>query len=161
MVWFNGQFFPHHWQNEIEACLIFSYILVILFGSVIEAIWSKTLPRSENKNIAKIAKEAKSQAFPSPNKKFQNNLDKETMEKYCRFLLGAYKECFAKYLDFKLGKVQESKEKPYTQKKPSTTTSSPLIDRNEKILRKIKGFKFEIQLKVCEWKGCPRVIEIT
>ena len=42
----------------------------------------------------------------------------------------------AKYVDFKLGKVQENKEKPYRQKK-SSTTSSPLIDRNEKIYVRI------------------------
>ena len=196
---------------RLKLVFIFSYVLIILFGSEIEARWSKTLPRSENK---KIAKEVKSQAFQTFPKKFQNKPDKEVNEKYCRFLLGAYKECLAKYVDFKLrkvqeneekqprwsgtlprseskkipkittptnvksqafpnltrkfqnmssrekrkkycrfllgaykecmakyvdfkfGKLQENKEKPYTQKKYSTTLS-PLIDRNEKIYVRI------------------------
>ena len=104
---------------RLKLVLIFSYVLVILFGSVIEARWSKTLPRSENKKIAKEV------AFPKLARKFQNKSDREKKEKYCRFLLGAYKECMAKYVDFKLGKVQENEERPYRQKKPSTT-SSPL-----------------------------------
>ena len=93
---------------RLKLVLIFSYVLVILFGSVIEARWSKTLPRSENK---KIAKEVKSQAFPTLPWKFQNMSDKEIMEKYCRFLLGAYKECLAKYVDLKLRKVHKNEEK--------------------------------------------------
>ena len=121
---------------RLKLVLIFSYVLVILFGSVIEARWSKTLPRSENKKIPKIPKEVKSQAFPTFPKKFQNKSDKEIMEKYCGFLLGAYKECMAKYVDLKLGKVHENKENPYKQKKPSTT-SSPPIDRHEKIYVRI------------------------
>ena len=96
---------------RLKVVLIFSHILVILFGSVIEARWSKTLPRSENKKITKIAKEVKSQALQTLPRKFQNKLDKEIMEKYCRFLLSAYKECLAKYVDFKLRKVQENEEK--------------------------------------------------
>ena len=100
---------------------------------------SETLPRSENKKIPKITTptNVKPQAFPNLRRKFQNKYDREKKEKYCRFLLGAYKECMTKYVDFKLGKVQENKEKSYTQKKPSTTTSSPLIDRNEKIYVRI------------------------
>ena len=109
---------------RLKLVLIFSYA-VILFGSVIEARWSKTLPRSENK---KIAKEVKSQAFQTFPKKFQNKPDKEVNEKYCRFLLGAYKECMAKYVDLKLGKVKENKENSNRQKK-SSTTSSPLIEK--------------------------------
>ena len=92
---------------RLKVVLIFSHILVILFGCVIEARWSKTLPRSENK---KIAKEVKSQAFPTLPRKFQNKSDKEIMEKYCRFLLGAYKECLAKYVDFKLKKFRKMKK---------------------------------------------------
>ena len=98
--------------------------------------WSETLPRSENKKIAKTGKEVKSQAFPTLPRKFQNMSYKEIMKKYCRFLLGAYKECMTKYVDLKLGKVQENKENPYRQKKPSTT-SSPPIDRHEKIYVRI------------------------
>ena len=93
---------------RLKVVLTFSHILVILIGSVIEARWSKTLPRSENK---KIAKEVKSQAFQTLPRKFQNKSDKEIMEKYCRFLLGADKECLAKYVDFKLRKFQENNEK--------------------------------------------------
>ena len=196
---------------RLKVVLIFSHILVILVGSVIEARWSKTLPRSENKKIAKITKEVKSQAFQTHPRKFQNKeimekycrfllgaykeclkkyadlklrkvqeneekqprwsgtlprsenkkipkittptnvksqafpylprkfqdkSDREKKEKYCRFLLGAYKECMAKYVDLKLGKVQENEGKPYRQKKPSTT-SSPLIDRHENIYVRI------------------------
>ena len=96
---------------RLKVVLIFSHILVILIGSVIEARWSKTLPRSENKKIAKIGEEVKSQAFQTLPKKFQNKSEKEIMEKYCRFLLGADKECLAKYVDVKLRKFQENKEK--------------------------------------------------
>ena len=84
-------------KMRLKVVLIFSHILVILFGSVIEARWSKTLPRSENKKITKIAKEVKSQAFQTL-----------PMEKYRRFLLVAYKECLAKYVDFKARKFQEN-----------------------------------------------------
>ena len=65
----------------------------------------------------------KSHAFPNLPKKFQDKSDRKKMDKYCRFLLGAYKECMAKYVDLKLGKVHENKENPYKQKKPSTTSS--------------------------------------
>ena len=87
---------------------------------------SGTLPRSENKKIPKITTptNVKSRAFPKLPRKFQNKSDREKKEKCCRFLLGAYKECMA-YVEFKLGKVQENEERPYRQKKPSTT-SSPL-----------------------------------
>ena len=93
--------------------------------------WSGTLPRSENKKIPKITTptNVKSQAFPNLPRKFQDKSDREKKEKYCRFLLGAYKECMAKYVDLKLGKVQENEEKQYRQKK-SSTTSSQLIDRH-------------------------------
>ena len=196
---------------RLKVVLIFSHILVILVGSVIEARWSKTLPRSENKKIAKEVKSqafqtlprkfenksdkvimekycrfllgaykeclekyvdfklrkvqeneekqprwsgtlprsenkklpkittptnVKSQAFPNLPRKFQDKSDREKKEKYCRFLLGAYKECMTKYADLKLGKVQENEEKPYRQKKPSTT-SSPQIDRHEKVYVRI------------------------
>ena len=111
---------------RLNLVLIFSY-LFILFGSVIQARWSRPLPRSENKKIPKITTptNVKPQAFPKLPRKFQNKSDREKKEKYCRFLLGAYKECMAKYGDFKLGKVQENKKRPYRQEKPSTT-SSPL-----------------------------------
>ena len=94
---------------RLKVVLIFSHILVILFGSVIEARWSKTLPRSEN---MKIAKEVKSQAFQTVPRKFQNKSDKEIMLKFCHFLLGAYKECLAKYVDFKLFELKENELSP-------------------------------------------------
>ena len=123
---------------RLKRVLIFSYVLVVLFGSVIEARWSKTLPRSENKKIPKITTptNVKSRAFPNLPRKFQNKSDREKKEKYCRFLLGAFKECMTKYVDLKLGKFQENKENPYRQKKTSTT-SSPPIDRHEKIYVRI------------------------
>ena len=123
---------------RLKLVLIFSYA-VILFGSVIQARWSRPLQRSENRKIPDIftsKREVKSQNFPTVPKGILNKPDKEVIEKYCWFLLGAYKECMAKYVDFKFGKLQENKEKPYTQKKYSTTLS-PLIDRNEKIYVRI------------------------
>ena len=119
-------------KMRLKVVLIFSHILVILFGSVIEARWSKTLPRSETKKMSKIAKEVKSQAFQTASRKFQNKSDKEIMLKFCHFLLGAYKECLAKYVDFKLRKVQENEEKqprwsgtlPRSENKKITKTKS-------------------------------------
>ena len=78
----------------------------------------------------------RSQAFSSPTKKFQNKLDKETMEQYCQFLLGAYEECMAKYVKMKQRKVREKEEKQHRGHKTSTT-SSPLIKTNEKVYVRI------------------------
>ena len=121
---------------RLNLVLIFSYA-VILFGSVIQARWSRPLPRSENKKITKIftsRREVKSQDFPTVPKGFLNKPDKEVIEKYCRFLLGAYQECMEKYVDFKLRKVWENEEKPY-RGQTTSTTSSPLIATSEKISR--------------------------
>ena len=56
------------------------------------------------------------------------------MEKYCRFLLGAYEECMAKYGKKKERKVQENEEKQHRGQKTSTTSS---IDTNEKVYVRI------------------------
>ena len=121
-------------------------VIVILFGSVIQARWSRTLPRSENKEILKITRQTnkKSRTFSSLPKEFQNKSNQEIiMEKYCLFLLGAYKECMEKYLGFKLRKVQKNEEKQYRRQNTSTsllstaTTSSPLMATNEKIYVRI------------------------
>jgi hypothetical protein len=107
----------------------------MLFGSVIEARWSRPLPRSENRKIPIIftsQREVKSQNFPTVTKQFLNKPDTEVMEKYCRFLLGAYKECMTKYAAFKLRKVQEKEEKPF-RGQTTSTTSSPLISTSEKV----------------------------
>ena len=100
---------------------------------------SEKIPESRNRKMpTKFTHQtkAKSQAFPSLNKKFQNNSDKEIMEKYCRFLLGAYEECMAKYGKIKERKVQENEEKQHRGQKTSTT-SSLLIDTNEKVYVRI------------------------
>ena len=130
---------------RLNLVLNFLYI-VIVFGLVIEARWSRTLPSSGKKKILKIFMsriKTKSQAFQTLPKESRKKSDKETMEKYCRFLLGAYKECMAKYLGFKLIKVQKNEEKQHrrqntsTTVSPTSTTLSPLIRKNEKIYVRI------------------------
>ena len=139
-------------KMRLNLVLIFSYV-VILFGSAIQARWSRPLPRSENKKITKIftsRREVESQDFPTVPTGFLNKPDKEVIEKYCRFLLGAYQECMEKYVDFKLRKVWENEEKPY-RGQTTSTTSSPLIATSEKISRsrnKKLTKKFTRQTKV-------------
>ena len=119
---------------RLNLVLIFSYA-VILFGSVIQARWSRPLPRSENRKIPDIfpsQRKVKSQNFPTVPKGFLIKPDKEAMEKYCWFLLGAYKECMTKYAAFKLRKVREKEEKPF-RGQTTSTTSNPLIATSEKI----------------------------
>ena len=95
----------------------------------------KRCPDQETKNYPQNSHIRQKQT-PRLNKKFRNNLDKETMEKYCRFLLGAYEECMAKYGEMKERKVQENEEKQQRGQKTSTT-SSTLIDTNEKVYVRI------------------------
>ena len=119
---------------RLKLVLIFSYA-VILFGSVIQARWSRPLQRSENRKIPDIftsKREVKSQNFPTVPKGILNKPDKEVIEKYCWFLLGAYKECMTKYATFKLRKVQENEEKPF-RGQTTSTTSSPFITTSEKM----------------------------
>ena len=121
---------------RLNLVLIFSYA-VILFGSVIQARWSRPLPRSEKRKILNIftsQREVKSQNFLTVPKGFLNKPYKEVMEKYCQFLLGAYKECMTKYAAFKSRKVPEKEENPFRGQTMSTT-SNPLIATSEKIPR--------------------------
>ena len=125
--------------------VLYFLVIAILFGSVIQARWSRTLPRIENKKMTKTTRQTdkKSQTFPSLPKEFQNKSDQEIMEKYCLFLLGAYKECMEKYFGFKLRKVQKNEERQYRRQNtstsvlPTSTTSSPLMATNEKIYVRI------------------------
>ena len=115
--------------------------IAILFGSVIQARWSRTLPRSETKKILKIFTSqimVKPRGFRTIPKKFEKKSNKEVMEKYCRFLLGAYQSMYC----FKLRKVRENGEKQKRRKNTSiststTTTSSLIITANEKIYVRI------------------------
>ena len=137
---------------RLKLVLIFSYA-VILFGSVIQARWSRPLPRSRNKKIPKIFTnqiEVGSQDFPTVPKGFLNKPDKEVIDKYCRFLLGAYEECMEKFGDFKLRKIRENEEKTY-RRQTTSTTSSPFITISEKISKsrnKKVPKKFTRQTKV-------------
>ena len=139
---------------RLNLVLIFSYVF-ILFGSVIQARWSRPLPRSENRKIPNIftsRRKVKYQNFPTVPEGFLNKTDKEVMENYCPYLLGAYKECMAKYVDSKLRKVQKKEEKPYRGQTMSTT-SSPLIATTEKISG-LRNKKFTCQTKV-KYQGFP------
>ena len=132
--------------DEMRLNLVLYFLVIaILFGSLIQARWSRTLPRLENKETPRTTRQTdkKSQTFSSLPKEFQNKSDQEIMERYCLFLLGAYNECMEKYLGFKLRKVQKNEEKQYRRQNtstsvlPTSTTSSPLMATNEKIYVRI------------------------
>ena len=95
----------------------------------------KSLATSENNKskIPKSQKEVKSQGFSSYPKDFQKKSDKEIIGKYCRFLLGAYKACVAKFLGFKLRrKVWENEEKQKKKREYTSTTILPIFTYNIK-----------------------------
>ena len=119
--------------------------MIILFGSL-ESRWSRTLPRSETKKILKIFKSqtmVKSRSIQSLPKRFRKKSSNKIMNKYCRFLLGAYEECLEKYLGFNLRNVQQNEEKQKRRQNTTTTvlltstTSSPPVTKNEKIYVRI------------------------
>ena len=69
---------------------------------------------------------------------FQKKFDKETIGKYCRFVLGAYRACVANFLGFKLRrKARENEEKQMRKRENTSTTvlpiSTPTSLPNEKI----------------------------
>ena len=76
-------------------------------------------------------------------KRFRKKSSNEIMNKYCRFLFGAYEECLEKYLGFNLRNVRQNEEKQKRKQSTTTsvlltsTTSSPPITKNEKIYVRI------------------------
>ena len=76
--------------------LIFCYLILYI---VIEARWIRTLPSNLKQEIKKLKKTQRdnfSDLYPFLTSIFQNSSTK-IVETYCRFLLGAFKECMTKY----------------------------------------------------------------
>ena len=76
-----------------------NFIVHLIFWTVIQARWSRTLPSSlryKGKKVQQTERDNFEKKFPILSSIFKKNSLK-VVEKYCRFLLGAFKECMAKY----------------------------------------------------------------
>ena len=96
---------------------------------VIEARWSRTLPSNPKQEIKKVQKTQKdnfSDLYPFLASIFQKRSPK-IVETYCRFLLGAFKECMTKYhSEYK----SHYKKWNNTEEEIRSTTSSPIMSQS-------------------------------
>ena len=110
---------------EKSFCCFFAFLM---FWCEIQAIWPKLayIPKTlrfEAKPLHETKKDSFSEAFPILVSKFKKNNPK-IVETYCRFLLGAFKECMAKYhSEFRPSFKTWNK----AEKSLKTTTISPLM----------------------------------
>ena len=104
------------------------FLTLLLLWCEIQAIWPKLayIPKTlkfEAKHLKETKKDSFSEAFPILVSKFKKNNPK-IVETYCRFLLGAFKECMAKYhSEFRPSFKTWNK----AEKSLKTTTISPLM----------------------------------
>ena len=123
-----------------------NFIVHLIFWTVIQARWSRTLPSSlvyKGKKVQQTERDNFEKKFPILSSKFKKNSLK-VVEKYCRFLLGAFKECMAKYHSefrpsFKTWKkVKESiKTTTISPMMSISTTPVQLMTAHEKIYVRI------------------------
>ena len=122
---------------KIRFCYFLTFLL---FWFEIQGCIPKTL-KFEAKHIQETKQDSFSEAFPILVSIFKKNNPK-IVEKYCRFLLGAFKDCMAKYhSEFRPSFKTWNK----AEKSLKTTTISPLMSTLTTKGKLLKAYKKNTQ----------------
>ena len=108
---------------NIVICI---FLILAIFGTEIQARWSRILPKSKKNQPSEInsTQKSTSEEYPFLPKQFQDKSTAKIYEGYCQFLLGATEECMKQFLKFKKEKFQDKPTTSPTRSLPSETSEN-------------------------------------